>query len=651
MVDYRLLPSGKTLIGKKITHSQNAVYEGQYSRKGGWEHVILKEYPNITNHELEALKQCNHENVVEMIDIDKSDGNHVYLILEKCDMDLDAYLSTYKPSKKIKISILKQIVAGISYIHGRNITHSDLKPSNILINVHENGLVEAKLADFGGSRQLSSDDATRVNTMNATYTPGYRAPESFPRGPFDKPFVSLEADIFALGIIAHELLTGTHPFDFEGINERDKNVYYNNRVSSRFDSLLEENFVNSCLVYDRKDRPTIQLLVNHPLVLSSQDLGDFLCSLFEHLQCTPLVHSFNFYNKDMPGNWLLHFPREDMAHISATLPTNNREDFIRSMFGLLKTFRNFKSHDNLQFYAKRTPRLNTFEYFNKHFPLFIFNVVSFYTDCLVVSNPGTVVIPKLFIYRKKNAVLPANVAIHSAPSSAPSYVPSVPIPTPPPSTTTAHYDVSTPVVAVRRVSSASSSSSCGGSTNIKVSSLPPTMSATEFAMFVSKFGPLKAFKSPENSSYRIIPGVIYSTGYADFCTERHAKLAVEEINRLILEGSYTALSASFAKDRAANEVLPSSSPSNCLYIKHVPVDVTAAEFLTFAKNLRGDANHQFTKLYDAPKGGHYKSGVVCFGNEHDSVNRLTDALERLTLVGVVLKGCFVSACYYVHDRK
>src|SRR5262249_31585093 len=110
-----------------------------------------------------------------------------------------------------------QISRALAYAHRRGILHRDIKPENILLG----DFGEVYLADWGNAKTMTSVGEAPVQITDGTRdsdgdpsglsgTPGYIAPEQI-RG--DKPKIDHRADIFALGVVLYEILTGEHPFD------------------------------------------------------------------------------------------------------------------------------------------------------------------------------------------------------------------------------------------------------------------------------------------------------------------------------------------------------------------------------------------------------------------------------------------------------
>jgi len=153
--------------------------------------------------EARLMAQVNHPNVVGVY----SFGEHKslpYIVMEHVDgLNLDQWLRacTQPPDVGIALRLLGDICRGISAVHAAGIAHLDLKPSNILLD----STLRGKVADFGVSMRPQGNPPERVGT------PGYMAPETLLASTRASTSV-VPVDVYALGCIAYEVLTGTHPF-------------------------------------------------------------------------------------------------------------------------------------------------------------------------------------------------------------------------------------------------------------------------------------------------------------------------------------------------------------------------------------------------------------------------------------------------------
>lgn len=152
-----------------------------------------------------AATELVHPNIVAVYDVGEEDGMQ-YLVMEYVrGMDLKRYIQTRYPLPfQTVVSIMQQILSAVSLAHHHRIIHRDLKPQNVLMD--EDGTV--KIADFGIAIALSETSITQTNTMLGSVH--YLSPEQA-RG----SMATNQSDIYALGVILFEMLTGRVPFDGE----------------------------------------------------------------------------------------------------------------------------------------------------------------------------------------------------------------------------------------------------------------------------------------------------------------------------------------------------------------------------------------------------------------------------------------------------
>lgn len=116
---------------------------------------------------------------------------------------LDVYCTENRLTIKRRLGLFRSVCHAVQYAHSRQIVHGDLKPSNILIN--SDG--EPKLLDFGLAQQFQNQGSGFTQSPSPLgYTPAYAAPEQFRNEP-----IGISIDVYALGVILYELLTGTLP--------------------------------------------------------------------------------------------------------------------------------------------------------------------------------------------------------------------------------------------------------------------------------------------------------------------------------------------------------------------------------------------------------------------------------------------------------
>jgi len=164
--------------------------------------------------EVLVARSLSHPNIVRTHDMGRAEGGYSYISMEYVNgVSLKDKLVTKSPTGELlpvlgfeeALSILYQVISGVAYAHGKGVIHRDLKPANVMISKAG----EVKLADFGTARIMGMD-TTLTQTGQVIGTPDYMSPEQI-RGEQLDP----SCDIYALGIMAFELVTGQRPFTAE----------------------------------------------------------------------------------------------------------------------------------------------------------------------------------------------------------------------------------------------------------------------------------------------------------------------------------------------------------------------------------------------------------------------------------------------------
>jgi eukaryotic-like serine/threonine-protein kinase len=166
--------------------------------------------------EQRTLAQLSHPSIARLYDADTLPDGTPWFAMEYVSnaIPLTDYCRKYCPTLEHKLRLFRSVCEAVQYAHSRAIIHRDLKPSNILVT--SDGVI--KLLDFGIAKQLdsSSDPALSTVTGLRLMTPAYAAPEQI-RG--EQP--GTYTDVYALGVILYELLTGHLPFDFSGASSAE----------------------------------------------------------------------------------------------------------------------------------------------------------------------------------------------------------------------------------------------------------------------------------------------------------------------------------------------------------------------------------------------------------------------------------------------
>ena len=151
--------------------------------------------------EAQSAAGLEHPNIVNIYDVGSENGMH-YIVMEYVDgITLKTYIEKKgKLTYKEAVSIAIQVGRGIEAAHNKNIVHRDIKPQNIIISTEG----KVKVTDFGIARAATS------NTINSDVMGSvhYSSPEQARNG-----FVDGKSDIYSLGIVMYEMVTGRVPFD------------------------------------------------------------------------------------------------------------------------------------------------------------------------------------------------------------------------------------------------------------------------------------------------------------------------------------------------------------------------------------------------------------------------------------------------------
>lgn len=190
--------------------------------------------------EAQAMAKMNHPNIVTVHDFGETDNGLRYIVMEYVEgRDLHTLIHGADLKREHVLSWIPQICSALQYAHEHNLVHRDIKPANILIN----DAGEAKVVDFGLAK-LNDPSQKKITQLTrpdvAMGTADYAAPEAMEPG----ADVDHRADIYSLGVLFYEMLTGSVP---RGAWQPPSKL--NSEIDARFDAIIVK-----AMQPDRKDR-------------------------------------------------------------------------------------------------------------------------------------------------------------------------------------------------------------------------------------------------------------------------------------------------------------------------------------------------------------------------------------------------------------
>ncbi|HYS07566.1 MAG TPA: protein kinase [Myxococcales bacterium] len=174
---------------------------------------VLEDPTVVGRFEREAMaaSRLNHPNSIQVLDFGRNDADGaLYLAMEYVQgKDLRAVLRDEWPVPEKRLChIMAQVLAALGEAHAHNVIHRDLKPENIMVEQRRNQPDFVRVLDFGIARILDSDLPRLTRNDVVCGTPQYMAPEQATGGQLDA-----RCDLYAVGIIFYQLVTGQVPFD------------------------------------------------------------------------------------------------------------------------------------------------------------------------------------------------------------------------------------------------------------------------------------------------------------------------------------------------------------------------------------------------------------------------------------------------------
>ena len=273
------------LVSHKITKAQYAIKAIDKRDKSN-----QSEKPYFRR-EIEVMYKIHHPNVVKLYG-HFEDNNYCYFIMEYIAKgniyELIPHDNKKKLNTKIVASLMKGVISAVYYLHHMKpiIIHRDIKPENVLLG---DGLI-AKLTDFGWSNYMQEDEKRQT----VCGTPIYLAPEIIKEEGHDE-----KVDIWCIGVLLFELLTGNVPFLGNDIDTLKENILHLRIAWPKDINNDAKNLIKKILKLDPKARISLEEMLKHPFftkyfpnevdqLIKPEDQGEYKTFVI---------------SKDDPNNW------------------------------------------------------------------------------------------------------------------------------------------------------------------------------------------------------------------------------------------------------------------------------------------------------------------------------------------------------------
>ncbi|CAA6656108.1 unnamed protein product [Spirodela intermedia] len=220
--------------------------------------------------EIDILRNVSHPNIVRLHEAIETQEK-IYLVLEYCTGgDLAAFITRHgRVSEAVARHLMQQLASGLQVLRENNLIHRDLKPQNLLLSSNDESSV-LKIGDFGFARYLMPQGL--ADTLCGS--PLYMAPEIIQNQKYDA-----KADLWSVGAILFQLVTGKPPFDGDTQFQLFQNILRSNELQFHFNILCEMK-----CAYNAVERLTFEEFFNHKFMAT------------ERLESNPCRHHFRTAN-------------------------------------------------------------------------------------------------------------------------------------------------------------------------------------------------------------------------------------------------------------------------------------------------------------------------------------------------------------------
>ncbi len=182
---------------------------------------LVRDPSMVARFEREAtvLARLHHKNLVRVIDVGETPARQRLMVLDLVRGESLSSIIAFGPLGRARaLNLLKQLLQGLEHAHAAGLVHRDLKPENVIVERDSDGGEVPRIVDFGIAVPCAPNGpggpTRRITEIGLVLgTPAYMAPEQAHGGDPDP-----RTDLFALGVMAYEMLAGVQPFDGSGID-------------------------------------------------------------------------------------------------------------------------------------------------------------------------------------------------------------------------------------------------------------------------------------------------------------------------------------------------------------------------------------------------------------------------------------------------
>ncbi|MEM8758323.1 MAG: DUF3365 domain-containing protein [Planctomycetota bacterium] len=169
--------------------------------------------------ERQALAMMDHPNIARVLDAGATETGRPYFVMELVrGVPITEYCDKNKLAPLERLALFETVCYAVQHAHQKGIIHRDIKPSNVMVTLHD-GHPVPKVIDFGVAKAINqqlTDHTLYTEYRQFVGTPAYMSPEQAEMSGLD---VDTRADIYSLGVLLYELLTGTTPLDERRLRE------------------------------------------------------------------------------------------------------------------------------------------------------------------------------------------------------------------------------------------------------------------------------------------------------------------------------------------------------------------------------------------------------------------------------------------------